>query len=51
MPKDKEILIYDRQGARSRQAFEKLKAAGFTVSELSGGLAGWVKRKLPLEVK
>lgn len=51
LPKDKEILIYDRQGPRSRQAFDQLAAAGFTVSELSGGLAGWIKKKLPLEVK
>lgn len=51
IPKDKEILIYDRQGPRSTQAIKSLKTAGFTVSELSGGLAGWIKKKLPLEVK
>lgn len=50
-PKGKEILVYDRLSTRSQQAFDKLKAAGFQVSELSGGIAGWVKKKRPLEVK
>lgn len=44
LPKASKILVYDLSAARSRQAAEKLTAAGFNVSELSGGLAGWVKR-------
>lgn len=51
LPKDKEILIYDRLATRSHAAFDKLKAAGFTVSELSGGFVGWVRRNHPVEVK
>lgn len=51
MPKDKELLIYDSNEQRSRKAYDKLKAAGFTVTELSGGIAGWSRRKQPLEVK
>lgn len=51
LPKDKELLVYDRQASRSRQAQERLTDAGFKVTELSGGFAGWVKRKFPVEVK
>jgi rhodanese-related sulfurtransferase len=51
LPKNIQILVYDRLPARSRQAAKALKAAGFKVSELSGGLAAWVKRKYPLETK
>jgi rhodanese-related sulfurtransferase len=51
MPKDKQLLIYDSKAQRSRKAYDKLKAAGFTVTELSGGIAGWARRKQPLEVK
>jgi len=51
LPKDKELLVYDRQASRSRQAQERLQDAGFKVSELSGGFAGWVKKKFPVEVK
>lgn len=51
LPKDIGILVYDREADRSRQAYDKLKAAGLTVTELSGGLAGWAKRKQPIEVK
>jgi rhodanese-related sulfurtransferase len=51
LPKDKPILVYDRDPARCRKAVEQLNAAGFSASELSGGIAGWVKRKGDLEVK
>ena len=51
LPKDKELIVYDRQADRSRKAQQKLAAAGFRVEELLGGIAGWVKRRMPLEVK
>lgn len=51
LPKDRELVVYDRTPARSRQAADKLTAAGFTVSELSGGLAGWTKRGKTLVTK
>lgn len=47
----REVLVYDRLADRSRKAGEILAVAGYKVSELSGGLAGWAARKLPLEVK
>jgi rhodanese-related sulfurtransferase len=51
LPKEAEIIVYDRQSARSRQAVQKLLDAGCKASELSGGLAAWVKKGYPVEVK
>lgn len=51
LPKDKDIVVYDVASARSKQAARKLTAAGFKVRELSGGVAGWVRKGLPLEIK
>jgi rhodanese-related sulfurtransferase len=51
LPKDKELIVYDREAGRSRTALLKLEEAGFKASDLAGGLAGWLKRRLPLEVK
>lgn len=51
MDKGVEVLVYDRLSDRSRKAAELLAGAGFTVSELSGGIAGWTARKKALEVK
>ena len=51
LPKDREILVYDRLAPRSRQAADKLTAAGFKVSELSGGIAGWTMRGHALVTK
>lgn len=51
LPKDKEIVVYDVASARSKQAARDLTAEGFNASELSGGVAGWIKKGLPLELK
>jgi rhodanese-related sulfurtransferase len=51
LPKDTLILIVDRLPQRSQQAVDKLSSTGFDVAELSGGIAGWVKRGFPLRVK
>jgi rhodanese-related sulfurtransferase len=51
LPKDKDILVYDRQAQRSRKAAQTMLAAGLRVYELAGGLAGWAKKKHELEVK
>ncbi|MBI3564672.1 MAG: hypothetical protein HY079_05700 [Elusimicrobia bacterium] len=51
LPKDKELVVYDRLQARARQAVKQLAAAGLNAKELPGGLAGWAKRGRPLEVK
>ena len=51
LPKDKTILVYDRDAKRSKQAMDKLLSAGFKPVELLGGLAGWVRKKYLLEIK
>jgi rhodanese-related sulfurtransferase len=50
LSKDSRYLVYDQQSSRSRQAHDKLKAAGLEVAELTGGLSAWVKKGNPLEV-
>jgi rhodanese-related sulfurtransferase len=51
LDKAREIIVYDRDPARALVALGKLTAAGFKATELPGGLPGWVKRKMPLEIK
>lgn len=50
LEKSVEVLVYDRDPSRSRIAAEKFSAAGFKVSELLGGIVGWVMKGYPLEV-
>mgnify|MGYP001618129764 CR=1 FL=1 len=45
------LTEYDRLPKRGRDASLILQEAGYPVSELKGGLAGWAARKYPLEVK
>lgn len=47
----KPVLVYDLAAPRMHAAAGKLREAGFEVFELAGGLAGWVSRKYPLEVR
>lgn len=42
--KEKEVVVYDVASARSKAAARKLTAAGFKVTELAGGVAGWVRK-------
>jgi len=51
VPNNKDVLVYDRTAARSRQAAQLLMEAGYKTYEMPGGLLGWVKRKYPLELK
>lgn len=37
----KPVVVYCRSGKRSAMATEKLRAAGFTVHDLSGGITAW----------
>lgn len=48
LPKDREILVVCRSGARSGMAAGQLVNAGFKVSNLSGGLIAWSQRGLTL---
>ncbi len=38
---NKEVLVYCRSGRRSALAAKQLRAAGFTVSDLDGGIIAW----------
>ncbi len=51
LPQSREILLYDRLSTRSESAARQLQAAGFNVSELLGGVAGWARKGRTLEVK
>jgi molybdopterin/thiamine biosynthesis adenylyltransferase/rhodanese-related sulfurtransferase len=45
VPKDAEIVVHCKSGARSQKASLALKAAGFTnVSNLAGGILAWADR-------
>ena len=37
----KSVLVYCQSGKRSAAATQKLRAAGFTVHDLEGGIAAW----------
>jgi rhodanese-related sulfurtransferase len=48
-PRSEPLLLVCRSGRRSREACQRLAAAGFTaVSNLSGGVVAWAERGLPL---
>ena len=47
LPKDKKIVVICKVGARSAQAAMFLKAQGFDVENLEGGMKAWVKAGLP----
>ena len=51
LPRGTKVLVYDRLSERMSRASRRLAAAGANVSELSGGLAGWIKQRLPVTVK
>jgi len=43
VPRDRDVLVYCKSGARSRTAIGALRAAGFTrLFNLEGGLTAWV---------
>lgn len=50
IPRNMDVLVYDRTALRGRQAAEKLMAAGYKVFEMPGGLMGWVKKGNALEM-
>lgn len=43
LPRDREILVHCKLGGRSAQACKVLADAGFTVTNLEGGIVGWAK--------
>lgn len=49
LDKNKPVLVYCLSGGRSNAAAKKLRKAGYTVTELEGGIASWKSYNLPVE--
>jgi rhodanese-related sulfurtransferase len=47
----KQVVVYDRNPQRSKQAAQQLQGSGFKVLELSGGISVWAAMKFPIEVQ
>ncbi len=45
----KPVVVYCRSGKRSAMATEQLRAAGFTVYDLEGGITAWKEAGKPVE--
>lgn len=46
--KDKEIIIYCRSGARSKQAYDMMNALGYTnIQSVAGGMVHWQEDRYP----
>ncbi|MGA7688033.1 MAG: rhodanese-like domain-containing protein, partial [Jiangellales bacterium] len=51
LPKDRTIVTVCRSGRRSDSAATQLRAAGFTVLNLTGGMQAWAAAGLPVVAK
>ena len=51
LPKDREIICVCRSGNRSRSAAKQLIAAGYSASNMKGGMLAWGWSKLPVKIK
>ena len=49
LPADREYMMVCRSGARSGVAAWQLRAAGYSVSSLCGGLLAWQRAGCPVE--
>ena len=49
LPKESEIVLICRSGARSAQAVQFLEQQGYTASNLEGGTLRWLEEGLPVE--
>lgn len=45
----KPVVVYCRSGKRSAMATEQLRAAGYTVYDLEGGITAWKEAGKPVE--
>src|SRR3979409_1375281 len=51
VPKDKTIVAVCRHGNRSEAAARGLRALGYTVENLEGGVTAWKQAGLPLDAE
>lgn len=49
LPKSKEIICVCQTGSRSTSATRQLATAGFSVTNLNGGMAAWMRAGLPVK--
>lgn len=49
LPEDREIVCVCRSGSRSRSAARKLIAAGYSASNMKGGMLAWRWARLPMK--
>jgi len=49
LPKDREIICVCRSGNRSRSAAKQLIKAGYSASNMKGGMLAWGWSKLPMK--
>jgi rhodanese-related sulfurtransferase len=49
LPTDREIICVCQSGSRSVSAARQLKAAGYEVSNLRGGMLNWSRQGLPVQ--
>ena len=49
LPKGREIICICESGSRSSVAARRLKAQGYTVSNMRGGMGHWVRSGLPVK--
>jgi len=49
LPQGREIVCVCRSGSRSGTAVRRLKSAGFTALNLSGGMIAWQRAGLPVK--
>ena len=49
LPRDRPIVFQCRLGARSAMATQAFRGAGYDAYNLTGGIAAWVDRGLPIE--
>jgi len=49
LPKESEIVVICRSGARSAQAVQFLEQQGYRASNLEGGTLRWLEEGLPVE--
>jgi len=49
LPKDREIVCVCRSGNRSRSAAKQLIAAGYSASNMRGGMLAWKWLRLPVK--
>jgi hydroxyacylglutathione hydrolase/adenylyltransferase/sulfurtransferase len=49
LPRDRPLVFHCRIGARSALAAQAFRAAGVEAFNMTGGLAEWARRGLPLE--